>query len=263
MIIINEEIVGKELDKTGITSNQNALKLGIILIKYYKYIGLSNSEIKSKLLSKIHIDGDEDGVISDYIYNTLVLNINVCGEFRNSDIPITTTELELIHNLDNIKLEKFLFVMLVLCKVFNNNVRLSKKEIMRMSKCTESTRDFDNMFDILLNKGYIDVRISKYKIKENNKTGVFYYITDDIINLYKEEEIAFYVKNTNDPVLYYLWYYNLDNVVFCEDCNSPYIKSIKQTRGKDLCPVCRKNYRQDVSKRYMRKMRKNVSDQRV
>lgn len=261
MIIINEEIIGKELDRNGITSNKDALKLGMILIKYYKYLGLNNTEIKDKLLKKIHIQNDEDKIISDYIYNTLVLNINVCGEFKNSPTPITTSELELIHSLNNTALEKFFFVFVVLCKVFNNSVRLSKREILRMAMLPEKTETFDKMIDVLLNKGYVDIKVGKYKVKEIKKTDVFYFLTDDVLQIYKEEEVAFYIDKTNNPVLYYLWYYEMDNVVFCEECGTPYIKSVKQTRGKTLCQMCQENRHRESSKISMRKLRKNVDDQ--
>ena len=265
MIFIDEERVGKYLDKNNITSNQHALKYGIVLIKYYRNLGLNNAEIKEKLLEKIKIKNDDNGTISNYIYNTLVLNMNVCGEFKNKPIPITTKEMKTIKDLNDFKLEKFFFVMIVLCKSFNNMVRLQKKEVMRLSYLVENTKYFDKYFNKLLDLGYVDVGITKYKVKDEKKTMMYYFLTDKIYNP-EDEDIALYIQNTNDPVLYYLHYYNYDNVEFCEVCGTPYIKSTKQTRGKKLCPSCKKEYQNEKSKICMRKKRaknKNVNDQKI
>lgn len=119
MIFINERIVGEDLDINGITSNQHALKLGIVLIKYYRNLGMNNTEIKERLKKKIKIKNDPNGTISNYIYNTLVLNINVCGEFKDSPIPIYKKEMDIIKGLNDFKLEKFLFVMVVLLSLIH------------------------------------------------------------------------------------------------------------------------------------------------
>lgn len=238
MIFINEEIVAKYLDRNLITSNKHALKLGMVLIKYYKHLGLSNSEIKEKLIDKIKIKNDNNGTISNYIYNTLVMNMNVCGEFRNKPIPIYKKDLELIDTLDNIKIQKFFFVFIVMCRAFNNMVRLQKKEVMRLSRLPESTKYFDKYFDELCNLGFVDAGITKYKIKNESKTMMYYCLTDGVLPD-ETDEVEFYIEHTNDPVLYFLKYKELEDVRFCEICGAPFIKSKKQTRGRLLCQYCK------------------------
>lgn len=242
MIFINERIVGEDLDINGITSNQHALKLGIVLIKYYRNLGMNNAEIKERLKRKIKIKNDPNGTISNYIYNTLVLNINVCGEFKDSPIPIYKKEMDIIKGLNDFKLEKFLFVMVVLCRAFNNTVRLQKKEVMRLSHLPENTKYFDKYFDKLSAMGYLDAGISKYKVKDEKKTMMYYCMTDNILPD-EDEEVLFYVENTNDPVLFYTWYNQYEDVRFCEICGAPFVKSPKQTRGRLLCSVCRERKR--------------------
>lgn len=257
MIVINEEIIGKKLDKDGITSNKDALKLGIVLIKYYKYLGYSNTEIKEKLKEKIKIQEDNNNLISDYIYNTLILNMNICGEFKNSPLPIYQEELNKIKQLNNYRLEKFFFVFLSLCKAFDNKVRVHKKEIMRLSYLPESTNQFDKYFNILLNMGYLNAGITKYKIKNENKTAMYYYIDDIFYKDINTNTLAFEIKNTNNPVLFYIGFFKYDNIKVCECCNAPYIKSIKQTVGKCLCDECKHVIKKEKNKERM----KNVRDQ--
>ena len=116
MMIINEELVCKELDKNGITTNQHPIKLARVLVKYYKHIGKTNTEIDQLLQQKIKIKNDTDGLIGNYVHSVVSHTMNKHGKFRDGLIPISVNELEYIHQLDNIELEKFMFTFLVLYK---------------------------------------------------------------------------------------------------------------------------------------------------
>lgn len=61
MMIINEELVGKELDKNGITTNQHPIKLARVLVKYYKHIGKTNTEIDQLLQQKLKLKTTQMG----------------------------------------------------------------------------------------------------------------------------------------------------------------------------------------------------------
>lgn len=253
MIVINEEFLGRRLDSDGVTQNKNPLKLGRVLIKYYKQHGLSNTEISDKLLEKIKIDKDEFGIINNYIYTSLMSTINRNGDFRNGEIPVTTTELETIRSLNNYELERFMFAMLVICRAFNNKIRLKKQEFLRLSHIKGDGKLFDECFDELHQMGYVETDVSYYMTDDNKKIEYTYFCVGDKFPKYDESEVAFIIKNTNDPVLYYLWYYNLDNIAFCEICHTPYIKSKKQTRGRDLCKYCKKKQDRDSARERMRR----------
>ena len=130
---------------------------------------------------------------------------------------------------------------------------------MRLARLVNNTEYFDKYFSILLNDNILDVSILRYKIKDEHKTDIFYHLSDDIFN--DDSQVEFYIENTNDPILYYLWYYKIDNISFCEKCQAPYIKSKKQTTGMGLCKHCQEENHLHMSRRCMRRLRKNVDDQ--
>ncbi len=240
MIIINEEVLGRKLDKYGIVSNQKALQLGVILIKYYKYLGKSTEEIEELMKSKINIQNCDNEMLSSYIYNTLMVNINIHGELRNTPITLNQKEVAILQGIDSDRFRRFTYTMIVLCKAFNNKLRVKKKEFMRLAELTASTNEFDKMFDKLFSFGYVDAKVMRYKIRESNQTAFYYCLTDRFFEETQDDTtVAITIHDTNDPIIFYNVMFGKGVMDYCEECGSPFFRKPQQNRMKSICPDCR------------------------
>ncbi len=245
MIIINEEVLGKRLDKYGITSNQKALQFGIVLIKYYKYIGKSTIEIEELMKEKINIKNCDNELLSSYIYNTLMININIHGELRNQPITLNQSEMNILYNIANDRFRRFTYIMIILCKAFNNKLKVRKKELMRLAELTPSTLEFDRMFDKLLKLGYVDAKVMRYKIRESNQTAFYYCLTDSFFEeTQNDSPVVITVHDTNNPIIFYNEVFSKGHMEQCIECGCPFFKKPQQNRMKPICPDCRDFQRQ-------------------
>lgn len=262
MMIINEELVGKELDKNGITTNQHPIKLARVLVKYYKQLGKTNTEIDKLLQEKIRIKNDTDGLIGNYVYTIVSHTMNKHGKFRDGNIPISVNELEYIHNLNDIELEKFMFTFLVLYKSFGHPPRIKKDTFLRMALMKSYTGYFNDCYYELYQRGYIVCKENKRKEQDKTIYELVYELGKDFPQ-YDESQQAFVVHDTNTPVLFYYMYYNIVNIEFCDDCGEPYIQRRKQKDGKHLCSKCRKERKRNADKNRVKSKRsaklKNVA----
>lgn len=256
MIVINEELVGKELDANGITSNQQPLKYAKILIKYYQHHGLTNIEIKEKLQERINITCDTNGTIKEFVIDNVCANMNYHGQFRDGVVPISLNELEAIHNLHNINLEKFMFSFLVLCKSFNGSATFAREPFLRFSMLKGTSRDFNKYYSTLTQLGYVSQKEHKFK-RRGEEIQERVRILGNNFPPFDESQIVLTIHDTNTPVLYYFMYYDIVKIKFCEKCGCPYIASKYQSRGKDLCDTCRKNNKKEYDKEYKKNKNKN------
>lgn len=257
MMIINEELVGKELDKNGITTNQHPIKLARVLVKYYKHIGKTNTEIDQLLQQKIKIKNDTDGLIGNYVHSVVSHTMNKHGKFRDGLIPISVNELEYIHQLDNIELEKFMFTFLVLYKSFGHPPRIKKDTFLRMALMKSYTGYFDDCYYELYQRGYIVCKENKRKEQDKTIYELVYEFGKDFPQ-FDEQQIAFTIHDTNTPVLFYYLYYNICNVEFCEECGEPYIHMRKQKGDTHYCAKCRKEHKRHADKKRVKTKRQKA-----
>lgn len=255
MIVINEELIGKQLDKNGIVSNQEPVKYAKILVKYYQHYGLTTTEIEQKLSERINISCDSKGVIKDYVLSCVMSNINYHGKFRDGVIPISLNELEAIRAINNIELEKFMFSFLVLYKSFNCGVKYKKEPFLRYSLLSGNSRYYNKCFSELYQLGYVICKEQKRKFRNQD----IYETVNELgqnFPAFDESNVVLTVHDTNTPVLYYLMYYNICDIQFCEQCGQPYIRSKYQSKGKNICKSC-----QSINKKkYDKKRKKDVVD---
>lgn len=253
MIVINEELVGKQLDKDGITSNQEPVKYAKILVKYYQHQGLTKDEIEQKLLERINISCDSKGVIKDYVISCVMSNIHYHGKFRDGVIPISLNELEAIRSLGNIDLEKFMFSFLVLYKSFTTGVKYKKQPFLKYSMLSGNSRYYDKCFSELYHDGYVMCKEQKRKFRNQEIYETVNVLGKDF-PAFDESQVALTVHDTNTPVLYYLMYCGICDVQFCEQCGQPYIKSKHQNRGRNLCKDCQYINKKEYDKNRRRKL---------
>lgn len=255
MILLDEEIVGKQLDKNGIISNRFALKEGIVLIKYYKYLGLSTEEIKNNLHEKIHIQNDFNNSISEYIYNILILNMNHIGEFKNSPITIYKEEIDMINTLETDMLRRIMYIILVYCKSFKNALKIKKTELMKLAGLRTNTDIIDKNIKKLIDANYISIDIMKYKLKNKNKFTVYYSLTNKWD--FEKNTILFTIEKTNNPIIYYDSMLTGEKIKECEICKENFLLKKRSMRKKQICDKCYKIYRSKLRHREYRN--KNIN----
>lgn len=238
MTVINEELLGRSIDRFGITDNRNALKYGIVLVKYYRHKGYSNSQIKQVLRYKIKIKNDYNNTCADYIYNMIVANMNMCGEYKADVIPVTKSELELLDSIKNRRAANVMFVMIAYCKCYGNCVRISKSEILKNALIPHSIRTFDNIFQLLNQSDLLKLRAINYKVGKEKKTDMAYSLTEKVLQLANDSDVVFTIHDTNMPIYFYLAYRGEAGISKCEYCNEMVGFNIAHPPRHVLCKIC-------------------------
>jgi hypothetical protein len=150
--------------------------------------------------------------------------------FDVNPIKITKNEINEIKKLDNIRLEKLAFVLLVYAKIYNqmnsndsNWVNEHHRHIFSDAKIAVTKNEQGKMIHTLKEKGYVDVSVMVdcTNIKVN-------YIEND-------SEIAITISDFRNFVYEYLKYFNPEKYIQCAECN----KLIKTTNNRQMyCSDC-------------------------
>ena len=229
MIIFDEKKYAEDLLKNGYKNKKRVCLDNIILVKYFKYLGYSEEEIKNKLRE----------LMKDfkYLYNSNILEYEVKKAYSlgykynlvfDKVVNITQKEIDTINSIDDLELRKILFVLLVIWKfrdkqkfmISNNNL----KKLANV-KCKNSV--FWDYLHKLHDLGYLKAFV--YKCKPYYK-------------LYIEEggDVVLSIKNYNDIISYYLSIVYPEEYTHCAICGMP----IKQTSNRrKYCSSCWKEVR--------------------
>ena len=227
MIIFDEKKYAEYLLKNGYKNKKRVCLDNIILVKYFKYLGYSEEEIKNKLRE----------LMKDfkYLYNSNILEYEVKKAYSlgykynlvfDKVVNITQKEIDTINSIDDLELRKILFVLLVIWKfrdkqkfmISNNNL----KKLANV-KCKNSV--FWDYLHKLHDLGYLKAFV--YKCKPYYK-------------LYIEEggNVVLSIKNYDDIISYYLSIVYPEEYTYCAICDMP----IKQTSNRrKYCSSCWKD----------------------
>ncbi|WP_027399037.1 hypothetical protein [Anaerovorax odorimutans] len=161
-IIINENDIVNNALKYNIIHKKPTITIKA-LIKYYYSLGYNKKNIKIEIesfMSKNYISFNNitwDNIINKLInkyandsYKLLVIN----------NIKITQIELVTISNLNNLKQEKILFVLLVYAKIFN--------QINNENNNWTNSKDKDIFSDAKLTLKIVDQRLALHKLFQTN-----------------------------------------------------------------------------------------------
>lgn len=243
--IINELKYAQDILRNKDISNDTIKKI-IILIKYYKHLGMNKSQIYSEI---------EDFMILSYPnYNNAMwqdLIQDLVTKFYKSKhklriiegINITKEEIDFILSKKNDKMERVLFIMLVYAKLYNSNgwINTDIKYIFKYSNC----RDVSKNQYLYLNKLYNEGLVEFPKSIKNNSFRITY-INDS-------GNSAIEIKDFDDPIMYYYKYKNPNDVGICEICGKKILKKGKNTK---YCPKCFTSTRREYYKEKKREYRK-------
>lgn len=229
-IIFDEENHAKLVLSKGkcLTSNKRYFELQLVA-NYLREQGYRDKEIENTLhtLSK--------KTFSDYnrvrIYGKIDKMIKLSKKRKikkSKDINITKAELEIILKEESYKIQKLMFVYLVLAKYYmsNNNtekyyVGIKDREIFNLCDMYVRKSDGKNMMHYLTVKGYIE--------PTGNQSSIIKYINEN------SEPII--TLKPNDDMVYYFEQYLGGIFINCERCG----KLTKKTNNrKKYCSDCYK-----------------------
>lgn len=252
-VILDEEAFAKKIIESGEIGTKPTAAI-IILIKYYRKEGMDKHQIRDEIeafMLKHYKDFNSvkwqkklDSDVNKYSQDKYTLK-------KVEDISISENELKYIAKIDNLKLERLAFVLLVYCKIANalnpinsNWVRKSSSEIFKSSKIVEKTIDQQLTIKRLADIGYIS--FAKTVDSESIHVGFV-----DTIG-----ETAIEISDMREFVLEYLKWKG-DKIGRCEECN----KLFKQTsNAKKYCRECYKKINEADAKNRMKKHREKKED---
>lgn len=250
-IIFNEVEYAENIEKEKITSSYDIMRKGILLAKLYINRGLSDNEILILLNKKFDI------LDCSYNYNIKYTKIKKMltlakqnPNMMNKSIYFNDSELNFIHNINDINIEKILFIMLSITKFYNYApIYFTNKEIFNLSKIKYTSKENDRIFNFLIkNKIYnIDER------KVGNGKGIkkiCYFLNDNIKCLDDINNCVIEIFNYKNLVYYYLNYFNIGSYLLCEDCKCIELrKSNSQVYCKECAKVRANKQRSDWKKK--------------
>ena len=222
MAIIFDEI---EYSKRLIDSEEKISRMKdiMMLIKYYRHIGLNEDDIKNKLYDKVDgLDTSKIPTAFNYCRNK---TINLPRE-----IVIYKEELDAIQKELNYEYQKYLFIALCLCKFINsekykdilfvkNNTETSRQRIYTLSGCKETREKKPYIGHCLQNDGFVEVLgLDMWKLNYYRESG--------------KEVLRFVPRET---MVYEYRRYVGEKVTKCERCGEWIYKKSNRTK---YCKKC-------------------------
>lgn len=227
MIIFDEKKYAEDLLKNGYKNKKRVCLDNVILVKYFKYLGYSEEEIKNKLRE----------LMKDfkYLYNSNILEYEVKKAYSlgykydlvfDKVVNITQKEIDTINSIDDLELRKILFVLLVIWKFRDKQkFMISNNNLKKLAKVKCKNSAFWDYLHKLHNLGYLKAFV--YKCKPYYK-------------LYIEEggNVVLSIKNYDDIISYYLSIIYPKEYTHCAICGIP----IKKTSNRrKYCSSCWKD----------------------
>lgn len=237
MIIFDELIYAENIIKNGYKNDKYIRYDNIILVKYWKYKGLDERQIREEL-----------GLIMDKfgkLYNQNILKRKIDDAMHigmkydlltDVTVSITQGEIDAIGQLGNLRLEKMLFVLLVIWKHrgMTKRFRVSNADIMRLA----GERMHGNTFWDCIYK----ITQTKMLSMVNYRNRAYY-----VMHIEPDGDEVVRINKFNDPVLYYLNLFEPEKYMNCEMCGVP----VEYYKTRKYCEECARivNIRRTVENR--------------
>lgn len=262
MLILNEEKYAKDLYEGKIQDVKSIMTKIRYITRYLVHSEQKSSDEVYKAtvqwLSENHNNFDESGysnVISDAIKGASKYPFYIID-----NIKITSSELDIISSLDNLRAEKILFVLLCMAKqqsmtngFTNGLVKYSITDLCKAARVSVPADDREYILYEIVKKGLLG-----YPKKNNTQCLIVNFINTDEVELELDEsdcqELAYaYLRWKNDGKGY----------TKCQRCNR--LMKQSKTKPKKYCEECakeaeRENTRERV-RRYREKCNGNLTQQ--
>lgn len=254
-LILNEKSLLYELLVSGYIDTNKPSNTIRILAKHYLSIGMNKRQTTESI--NVFFEKHYDGYNSvswnktiEGIINTIIKN----KDYKLVDIDnvsISEDEIIKIKELNNLKLEKLMFVLLVYSKIYNqingngsNWVNEQHKYIFSDAKITVKIEDQGKLIHQLSELGYVE--ISKMVDCTNMKVNM---------NFENSIDIAIKITDFRNFVYEYLRYLEPNKYTNCNECGL----LIKCTNNKiKYCKECAREKQLEWQRESMKKSRKNV-----
>ncbi len=207
-----------------------------LLIKYYFSIGQKKRQVydsvNSFLKENMHLYAEAKWQKN---IDKAIVDINKSKKFDMfvvNKVTIFKDEMDKIKTIDNFRLEKLAFTLLVYSKIYNqmncnstNWVNAPLKDIFKDAKITVKKADQDIMIHKLKNLELVHIpkKVDCINIK--------------LLYAYDNGEVAFEISDFRDFVLNYDRYFNTDKYGYCKNCNK--IMKVNNNKQK-YCDECAK-----------------------
>lgn len=242
MIIFCEKKHAEWMLENGFHNFMSSQDLSI-LARYLKHIGKNKSQIKTDLIDFCKRYNPE---FNEIIYDKkLRWVINTCDKYKlriAMNIVVTEKELETIKIIKNYKLEKILFVMLVVSKYFKHNrIRIDQSKLKNNENFYVNAKFTDILKQARVNvskkeRNSLLFELNQTNLIESTLNGAYK------INFVDESSGSKILIDDIDKIIDYF-------PIFCIKCGK---KMEKRARKHDMCEDCYKEYRKNKDKEYVR-----------
>jgi len=243
-ILLNEKLMLEKSLNEGYIDKKitSTIKL---LAKHYFSIGQSKEQVINSIENFMDKNYHNFN-IADW-QNTIEKSVKYVSKYKTfelldiNNVEIYKEELEVIESINNLRLEKLAFVLLVYSKIYNqmnkndsNWVNSSLRDIFSDTKMAVGTKEQGLMINKLGDMGLVEVS------KKVDCTNIKVLFTKS------NGDITIEITDFRDFVLEYLKYKG-ENIIYCEKCNIP----LSPSNNKNIyCKECAKKVKNEQNKKY-------------
>jgi len=253
LIVFDEKKYAENLLLNGYKNIKYICFDNIILVKYWKYLGLQEDEIKIKL--KDFMIGFQELYSIDTSNSKIDNAIKIGMQYDLStdiDVQINNKEIELINKLETIELRKMMFILLLVWKFRGKPKRfkLNNIDLLRLSEVKVNNNVFWDYINEITKSQMLSM--IAYQNKDYYTINFDLESEDNIDN-----KVVFCINNFNNPIYYYMSLIEPEKYKTCEECRVV-IKVI--SNNHKYCPICWKEHRKEQQKKWDRTKRNRKSD---
>jgi len=225
LIIFDEKKYAENLMKNGYKNEKYIVMDNIILVKYWKSIGLSEDEVKNKLrlfMTKFQ-ELFNDNIIKYKLNSAMKVGMKY-DLLTDVCVGITNKEIEQIKTLETIELQRMMFILLVVWRFKGSpkRFRISNTDLMNLSSVKLNSNIFWNNIHEITKSGLLSM------VEYRNKS---YYQ----INIEENWEIVLHINRFDNVIDYYMSIVEPDKYMFCEKCGVPFLPT---NNSHKYCKIC-------------------------
>ncbi len=228
MIIFDEKAYAENLIKNGYKNKKYISYDNIILVKYWKSIGLLENEIKDKLsrfMNEFENLFSSANIVGSKVNKAIEVGMKY-DLLTDVVVEITQDELDRINGLETLELRKMMFVFLVVWKFrgMPQRLKITNTDILKLSKVKANN---DVFWDYI------------YGITQSGMLSMVEYKRKSYYRVHMEEhgDVVLHIDKFDDLINYYLSLVEPERYKDCEKCGVPILIT---TSNNKYCTGCAK-----------------------